>query len=107
MVGERQLRSLPHRSEGKVKNSNSDSFKTPKEYLTKCDDNITEDNSNDSYKLLDKTFLCGVNNCGKEYRSKYLYERHFRTIHSEKTLRCDHLGCDYMTGVKDYLRNHM
>ena len=101
VVQKRQLRPLPHRSDGKVKNSNS-SFKKVKKYLTKCNDN-----RNNSQQISTKTFVCSVKDCGKEYRYKSLYERHLRLSHSEKTLRCDHSGCDYMTGSELYMKQHL
>ena len=57
MLYKRQLRPLPHRSDDKNinRNTNKVSIRKVKEFLTKCDDNITNDNSNDSNHLLDKT----------------------------------------------------
>ena len=81
----------------------------PKQEVSECstDSDIIEDNRNDSRELLEKTFVCSVNNCGKEYRNKKLYKRHLRRCHSDKILRCDHLGCDYVTGYKGYLLQHL
>ena len=57
-------------------------------------------------ELLEKTFVCAVNNCGKEYRYKYSYERHLRRGHSDKNFCCDYLRCDYKTADKEYLKRH-
>ena len=54
-----------------------------------------------------KTFICSVNNCGKEYRSEYDYKRHWRRTHSDKTVRCAHSGCNYVTADKGYLKRHL
>ena len=54
-----------------------------------------------------RQFVCSVDNCGKEYPNKNLYKRHLIRIHSDKTIRCDHLGCDYVTADKDYLSKHL
>ena len=82
--------------------------KNSEEEVSDCSTNtdITDDNGNNSRKQL-KTFVCRVKECGKEYRNKYVYERHLETIHSKKTLRCDHLGCDYVTGSDEYLKHHL
>ena len=45
---------------------------------------------------------------GKEFWYKISYKIHLRRSHSEKTLlRCDLLGCDYMTADKDRLKSHL
>ena len=64
------------------------------------------DNRNDSYELLEQIFFCIVNNCGKEFRYKYLYKRHLRRFHSHESLLCDHWGCDYVTADETDLKYH-
>ena len=54
-----------------------------------------------------KMFVCNINDCGKEYPNRSLYEKHLRRSHSNKTLRCDRLGCDYVTSCDEYLKNHL
>ena len=68
--------------------------------------NISGDQQNNSLQQSKNVIVCEVNDCGKEYRNKYSYKRHLETIHSEKTLRCDHSECDYVTSSKRYLRKH-
>ena len=67
---------------------------------------INDDKRNDSQKLLNKTFICSVKDCGKEYRKKFSFKRHLTRRHSDKTLRCDHSECNYMTADKDYMKQH-
>ena len=76
--------------------------------VNECSTNpdITDDNLY-SPKQFKKTYVCSVNDCGKEYRYEYRYERHFRRTHSDKVLRCDHLGCEYVTADKEYLKSHL
>ena len=73
------------------------------EYSKKCDVN------DNSQQLLDKTFVCSVKDCGKEFRYKFAYNKHYRRRHSAKTqtLRCEHSGCDYVAVDKDYLKSHL
>ena len=85
--------------------SNSDDCEEVNECST--DSDINEDNRKDSQQVSDQTFICSVNNCGKEFRIKLNLKQHVRRCHSEKTMRCDHLGCDFVTADKQLLTQHL
>ena len=64
-------------------------------------------NRKDSQQLSDNTFICSVNDCGKEFRRKLYLNRHVRRCHSEKTLRCHHSECGFVTADKGCLKQHL
>ena len=96
-----------------MSNNNEKEFnknnKNPEQEVIECSTNsdINDDNQNFSRKQLKKTYVCNVNDCGKEYRIKYSYTRHLIRRHSDKTMRCNHLGCDYVTRDEGYLKSHL
>ena len=70
-------------------------------------DSDINDEKKNSRKHLKKIYVCSVKDCGKEFRYKFSYRQHLRRSHKEKTLRCDHLECDYMTADKGLLKSHL
>ena len=86
--------------------SNAKAIKNSEQLVSECsnDSDINDNHRNDSRDLLDKTVVCNVNNCGKEYPDIYSYKRHLRGSHSDESLRCDHSECDFVTTEKALLK---
>ena len=77
--------------------------------VSECSSNSDINNEQNYYsrKQLKKTYVCSVKDCGKEFWYEISYKIHLRGSHSEKILRCDHLGCNYVTGNEGHLKSHL
>ena len=86
----------------------SDSLlKSNSDVVSECSSNSDINDNSNNLQLLKKRFVCSVNDCGKEFARKVNCDKHMRRCHSDKTLRCDHFGCDYMTSDIEYLKQHL
>ena len=54
------------------------------------------------HRKIDQLIVCHVNKCNREFQSRYCYRKHTQICHSGQQVRCDHSGCDYFTGKKDF-----
>ena len=88
-------------SDDKEINKNNENLE---EVLSECTtDSDFNDNSRKQFKEI---FVCTVNNCGKEYQNKLLYQKHFIRCHSNKTLHLKYSEWSFNMVNKEYMDQH-
>ena len=53
------------------------------------------------------TRICVIDDCNKEFNSRYFFKDHIRTYHSGQENRCHVLGCGFVTANKYLMNQHL
>ncbi|UXI16797.1 vacuolar H+ ATPase subunit AC39-1 [Sarcoptes scabiei] len=67
----------------------------------------TQANENKNANSAERNYVCGVENCGRRYKTRKGLWDHSHTHRSDKPYACNFPNCNYRAVSSSYLRSHM